>query len=344
MNHTTERSALSSPTTSAQLKEISYCPKQNEQNIKLMGMIAKLDVSLQSCTIDVREGFARVFVELNTQLEYFRPAKSLLCPVYQKQLLSSEDQWIEEIVSAEKLATGIAFYEGNKSIPIDFQKAARFLNAALNEGNSEAYYYLGMLYRSGRGVQQCNVTAFEYFEKVARSKDPKSMAELSVCYLYGAGVEACDPLGVAYAKMSAEAGNPRGMALRADHKLHGIITDKNVGVAFDYTKKAVERGNINAKLLLSIFYFHGLVVDQNQAEAIRLWTESIGPGGYSCIVRLAPCYEHGLGVDVDLQKGAELYSTGSQMPSDSWRKHHIQAFYGMCLVRGRGVKQDVKEG
>ncbi len=100
----------------------------------------------------------------------------MLWHVCQMQLLNSEGRWIEKIDSEDTLATGIAFYEGNRSVQKDFQKAARYLNAALNAGNSEAHYYLGMLYRNGWGVQISNKTVFEYYDKGTRLKDPKSLA------------------------------------------------------------------------------------------------------------------------------------------------------------------------
>ncbi len=343
-NRTTARSVLASPATLSDLKEILSRLKQKDENIKLMGMIAKLEVGLQSCATDIREGFAKVLMELNAQSEDLRPVKAMLCHVCRTQLLNSGDQWIEEIDSVDKLATGIAFYEGSQSVPKDLQKAARYLNAALNAGNSEAYYYLGMLYRSGGGVEKCNITAFKYFEKGTRSKDPKSMAQLSACYWYGEGVELSDPLAVAYAKMSAEAGDPYGMYLRAEHTLYGTITGRNISVAFNLSKKAFEKGNKQAKRQLAACYFHGLTVEQDLSTAIQFWIECVEDGGYSCIVDLASCYERGLGVDVDLQKAAELYKMGSEITSDSWRRYHIQAFYGLCLLRGRGVKQDVQTG
>ncbi len=113
-----------------------------------------------------------------------------------------------------------------------------------------------MLYRSVYGVQ----TAFEYFEKGARSKDAKSMAELSLCYSFGEGVEVSDPLAGAYAKMAAEVGDPVGMFLRAEHKLFGTVTDRNISVSFDLSKKALEKGYSKSKMTLGTCYFHGLTV------------------------------------------------------------------------------------
>ncbi len=115
------RSVLASPATLAQLKVNSTCLKK-EQNIKLMGMMAKLDVGLQSCAKDVMVEFTEVLQELNTQSEDVRTAKAMLCHVCRMQLLNTQDQWTEEIDSEYKLATGIAFDEGDRSVRKDFQK------------------------------------------------------------------------------------------------------------------------------------------------------------------------------------------------------------------------------
>ncbi len=63
------------------------------------------------------------------------------------------------------------------------------------------------------------------------------------------------------------------------------------------------------------------------------------------VLRISPpYYEYGFGVVVDLQKAAALYEMGLELASDYWRRYYIQAFYGMCLVRGRGVKTNVEKG
>lgn len=91
---------------------------------------------------------------------------------------------MEEIDATDKLATGIAFYEGNQSVEKDFQKAARYFNAALSARKREANYYLGLLYQTGQGVDRCNISAFEFFSSGMSAIDPKAMRELGKCYLF----------------------------------------------------------------------------------------------------------------------------------------------------------------
>jgi TPR repeat protein len=65
------------------------------------------------------------------------------------------------------LSEAIAFYNQNefvKALPI-FQKLA-------NEKNSEAQFYLGMMYENGEGVF-CNIeTAKNWYRKASRGRNP----------------------------------------------------------------------------------------------------------------------------------------------------------------------------
>ncbi len=116
------------------------------------------------------------------------------------------------------------------------------------------------------------------------------------------------------------------------------------GLCSIYQRRHLRKVLTFAKMTLATCYFHTLAVHRNDAKLIRLCTECIDTRQQSCIGRLAPCYEHGLGADIDLQKAAELCRMGSDITSNPWRRHYIQASYGMFLFRGRGVKEGVKKG
>ena len=57
---------------------------------------------------------------------------------------------------------------------------------------------------------------------------------------------------------------------------------------------------------------------------------------------MAKCYEQGIGVEIDLPKAAELYRKGSQLLA--WQSPYFNAYYGIYLIRGRGVEQNIKKG
>ncbi len=221
MNRTTAQYVLTSPSALAQLKGIVERLCWEEHMITVMGLIAKCAVDKRSLWNGIGRRFSKVLMEQDTEPNSPKPVRSIFSRVCQKHISNSkriflrsqcrQDRWPENIDIDGRYATGIAFYEGNQSIQEDFAKAARYLDAALRARNSEANYYLGMMYSNGNGVQMCNETAFQLFERGTRAEDPEAMRELAECYLLGVSVDINEPLAVAYSKMASDAGDPKGM-------------------------------------------------------------------------------------------------------------------------------------
>jgi hypothetical protein len=61
-------------------------------------------------------------------------------------------------------------------VPQDFAKAAEFYRRAADLGVAEAAFYLGNLYRDGRGVTRDREAAYRWYRKAAEQGD--SVAEL----------------------------------------------------------------------------------------------------------------------------------------------------------------------
>ncbi len=353
-NRTAARTVLTSPSTLSQLKDITLRLKHEEQTIKLVGLIGNFNAQQYSTANDMKAGFTQILTRLPSDSAEFRTEKTLLCRICQDKFteVSSavdaakrrEDNWMTEVDSTTQLSLGIAFYEGNPRVPQDYFKAARFLNAALNAGRREANYYLGMMCKSGQGVSQCNIAAFEFFNSGTRANDPKAMSMLALFYLTGTGVEVNKLHGVSLAEQAANAEDPVGLSVRSWHKLYGFYTNKNSSLAFQLSEKAVEKGNQCANMNLATCYMNGIGVQRDAPKAVRLWTKAMEAGGYSCMLDLAECYAKGLGVDVDWSIAASIYKMGSEITTNSWRRIIVQPYYGLCLIRGKGVPQNVKAG
>ena len=82
----------------------------------------------------------------------------------------------------DELAGEAAFARG------DFPEAARLLRKAADQGNAEAQYNLGAMYRAGQGVPQGNAEAVRWFRKAADQGDAKAQYNLGVMYHDGQGV------------------------------------------------------------------------------------------------------------------------------------------------------------
>ena len=154
--------------------------------------------------------------------------------------------WLGAINPTDKLIIGVFFYKGTTGV-IDYEKAACHLRAAVRGGAGEGYYYLVLMYRNGEGVEECNVTAVEVFQKGVRANDAAAMTALGQCYLYGVGVARSRENGVKYVEMGADRDDPIGLSVCGCHKMYGYNTRKNLTTSFQLIKKPIEKENMKAK-------------------------------------------------------------------------------------------------
>ncbi len=353
-NRTIARTVLTSPTTLSQLKEITLHLKHEEQTIKLMGLIGNFNAQHYTTANDMRDGFSKILTHLNTDSGEFHPAKRLLCRVCQEKFTKvnvvvdvvqrREEIWVEGFDSRDKLSLGITFYEGSPSVPQNYFKAARYLNAALNADKWEANYYLGMMSTSGKGLPQCNITARDFFNAGTRANDPKAVMRLAMFYFTGTAVEADPFRAIALVEQAANAEDPVSLCVWGWHKLYGYYTNRNPSLAFQVSEKAVEKGGQRAEMNLAMRYMNGMGVERDAPKAVRLWAQAVEADGYACMLDLAECYEKGRGVDMDWNIAASIYKMGSEITVNPWRRVIIQPYYGLCLILGRGVPMNVQEG
>lgn len=132
--------------------------------------------------------------------------------------------------SAEKLYDqGKELYDQKK-----YTEAFPKLKAAAEKGHKKAQYRVGKCYEKGRGVNENEKLAFQWYEKSAKQGYHKGQYELGDCYKDGEGVA------------------------------------KNKKLAFEWFKKAAAQENAEAEYALGKCYMKGRGVASNQADA-RKW-------------------------------------------------------------------------
>ncbi|MCW9055456.1 MAG: ankyrin repeat domain-containing protein, partial [Gammaproteobacteria bacterium] len=68
-----------------------------------------------------------------------------------------------------------------------FNKAHKTLNNMADKGNSDAQYYLAVLYRNGHGIEANAVKAYQWFHASAQKGNIKAQYELGMLYKSGIG-------------------------------------------------------------------------------------------------------------------------------------------------------------
>jgi TPR repeat protein len=99
---------------------------------------------------------------------------------------------------------GGAYASGRGGLKQDYAEARRLYELAISHGYNEAYYYLGSLYREGRGVPVDDAKAVEYFKAGADRGESRAQNALGYAYQTGRGVPQDLEKASAYFKLAAE--------------------------------------------------------------------------------------------------------------------------------------------
>ena len=341
-NRKKPRRFVSSPGLVAKLNDIDARLALKNEGLNTVALV---------CTVsaEMRSNHQDTMYELRKTTPNFERLENRITELFQMKMVDDSIRQltvrrkgcrIHQMPGSVHLSTGENLFYCKHGVR-DFRAAARHFHAAANLGWSQAYYYLGMLYKSGWGVERCDVTCKNFFQMGADAKCPSAIAQLAVCYGEGVGVEKSPMMSASLMQEAAESGDPYAMGFYAWAKLNGCNTDINHSLAFKLASKAAKKNY--AQSVLAHCYEQGIQVQRNPERAIKLYWEEIRRGsGWSPRLPLARMYERGDGVDVDYEKAAQLYKSGLQLLP--WQLPYFQSFYGLCLIRGTGVKVDRKTG
>lgn len=109
---------------------------------------------------------------------------------------------------------GSIFREG-EGTPADPQRAVRWYTAAATAGLAEAQYSLGMLYEAGEGVTKDETRAAQWYLKAAEQGNADAQWLLGSMYEFGRGVVRDPVQAHMWYSLSAAAGNPYGKNRKA---------------------------------------------------------------------------------------------------------------------------------
>jgi TPR repeat protein len=154
----------------------------------------------------------------------------------------------QPVVDAAKsnFSKGLSAYEQH-----DYATAIAWIKKAAEQGNSEAQYQLGHLYRQGKGTTKNIEESFKWIKKSAEQGYIKAQYNLGLMYASGYGIA------------------------------------QNNQEAIKWYQKAAEQGNPEAQYFLGRMYYQGKGVTQNNQEAIKWYKVAAGNKGHGIGKQLA---------------------------------------------------------
>ncbi|MCX7094352.1 MAG: hypothetical protein NTY50_13005 [Methylobacter sp.] len=211
----------------------------------------------------------------------------------------------------------------------------------------EAYLLLGERYAQGKGVEQCDETAFKWYQKAAEMNVAEAQYRLALGYFEGKNVEKDCGLGMKWLREAViqnhEAANAwlenAYLRLAFPHLVDKENAEKDYQFAFDWCSKEAEQDSAEAYLCLGILYLFGKGVERNDERAFECFSKA--DNLYDCdsdkngelyfiiCLILGICYAQGKGISKDISKAERCFGYGN----DDKRRNEYGA--GQALVEGK---------
>lgn len=222
----------------------------------------------------------------------------------------------------------------------DYRSAARWYDAAAQQGHVEAKTNLGLLYLQGTGVPEDPAEAQRLFREAAQAGDAQAQNNLGLLYVRGIGIEQDYAQAAAWFSLAAEQGLAEGMRnLSVLHESgYGMPVNEDAARALLSAAREIEMGNV-ASLVASL----GVPFDDRLVEPD--WRQPLDPaenaaalaGDTIALYRTAFRFLGGLGVRQDNREGRERLERAAGQGSRA-------AALNLCLLyaNGSGVPQSYR--
>ncbi len=183
--------------------------------------------------------------------------------------------WTDDFKKAKK-----AYKNGN------YQRALKFFRRASEDGNMGADWYLGHMYRTGRGVPRDDATAFSYYSRVAELYDPEEpdQKRLRICVdalvriadyqrsgIAAAGI-AKNPASAArtYLKVATTYGHPSAQFALGIMNIRGEGMKQNPQQGLKWLIAAARKRHAQSEAYLGDLYWEGKLVRLDRTRAV-MW-------------------------------------------------------------------------
>ena len=214
---------------------------------------------------------------------------------------------------------GFIFREFNK-----YKKAIKYLEMAAQQGNINAYLFLGTMYLHGDGVSQDDKKAFEYFELAAQAESQYAYYALGNMYLHGDGVPQDTKKAIKYLELAAQAENQYAYYVLGNAYLYGEAVPQDSKKAIEYFELAAQQEHADSVFELGQIYYRGKGVPQDDKKAIEYFEQAAQQGHIDSLFQLGTMYLYDEAVPQDTKKAIEYFEQAAQQGS--------QEAYGFLLI------------
>ncbi len=232
--------------------------------------------------------------------------------------------WTDDLKKAKK-----AYNKGN------YERALKYFRRESEEGNIVADWYLGHMYRTGRGVPRDDATAYSYYSRVAELYDADEpdqnrlkitvdamvrLADYQRTGVASAGI-ARNPAGAArtYLKIATTYGHPAAQYALGVMSIKGQGIKRNPQQGLKWLIAAARKRHASSEAYLGELYLEGKLVRPDRTRAVMwyiLAKQSARPEENPEIFNRAAQLEGRISADERLEAEARARVWNEQYPKD----------------------------
>ena len=212
-----------------------------------------------------------------------------------------------------------------------FPEAVQYLNMSVTQGNPEACYLMGTLYRDGKGVPQNRVSAAKMFKFASDKAFPMGQVEWSLCLVNGKGTRQNVADGIRLLDQLAKQGNPAAQcelgAQMFEHgkKAEGLMLieqamtqnytrakhmflhySDNAALVAQYSKQLAEAGDVTGMRVYGQALMTGTGVEADPQNGMKWLQQAVAKGDAQAEYLAAMAYVNGSGVQKDFNAAKKL--------------------------------------
>lgn len=276
-------------------KSYEYHLKSADNDIYSAGQVGFMRSIGSGCTYDYSAAEA-YYLSILDQLD--NPRKDSLCKFYMEhgefRKAAAIYQEIADTYPNAAYQLGLMYKRGVLSSPIlpDYNKAAMYLQMALDNGLKGAAFELGTLYFNPTGTFKKDFAkANKYYQIAANNGDLQAQYMLGYMYFYG-HVEKDISRAIAFFEMAAN----QGHALSASHLalIYQMPEYHNYEKAFNYCKYAADCGDTPSEFVLGTMYLTGRGCLPDEDRAYLRFQHAAENGALEALMMLRQMDEMGI--------------------------------------------------
>lgn len=228
---------------------------------------------------------------------------------------------------------GCFYYQG-EGTKRNYTEALKYFQKAANNGDAYSYAWIAKIYYYGNGCAQNYEEAFKWFLKAANAGQTVVYGWLGLVYYEGKGCNKNYGEAIKWLKKAAENG---------DSSCYGYLGSsyyelQDFQEAFKWTSKAVENGDIASNTGLGIMYVNGLGTERNEKKALDCFKKAASIGDAVACFWLGSMYFDGKGTSINEAEGFKWTQKAAE-------KGYVGSYIalGFCFEEGKGTEKNIDE-